>query len=75
MAELTISIPDELERSMKEFKLDWSDVARRALIEKAEKLKRLKELSSKIKLSDKDVEELADKINTAVADKFFKEAR
>lgn len=74
MAELKIKIPDELEKSMKEFKLDWSGVAKRALIEKAEKLKKLRAFSSKFRLSDKDVKELADKVNKSVADKFFKEA-
>lgn len=71
----TITIPDELEKTMNEFKLDWSEVAARAISDKAEKLKKLKRFSSKIKLSDKDVKELADKIDKAVADKFFKEAK
>lgn len=35
-----------------QFYKDWSDIAARALIDKAEKLKRLKEISSKIKISD-----------------------
>lgn len=75
MGTLTISIPEELEESMKEFKLDWSDIAKRALIDETEKLKKLKAFSSKIKLSDEDAKELADKISNAVADRFFKEAR
>lgn len=72
---MTISVPDELEKTIKEFKLDWPEIARRALIDKAEKLKKLKAFSSKIKLSDKDAKELTDKISEAVADKFFKEAK
>lgn len=70
MGTLTISIPDELEESMKEFKLDWSDIAKRALIDKAEKLKRLKGISSKIKISDKTAKEFTDRISEAVAKRF-----
>lgn len=75
MGTITISVPDELEKTMKESKLDWSEVATRAILERAEKLRKLKAFSSKIKLSDKDVKELADKIDNAVADKFFEEAK
>ena len=75
MGTITISVPDELEKTMKESKLDWSEVAARAILERAEKLKKLKIFSSKIKLSDKDVKELIDKIDNAVADKFLKEAK
>ena len=73
MGEIKISLPDELERTMKEFKLDWSEVAVKAISDKAEQLKRLKYLSSKIKISDEDAKKLADKINEAVADRFLKE--
>ena len=74
MGTITISLPKELEKTMKESNLDWSEVAKRALIERAEKLRKLKAFSSKIKLSEKDAKELADKIDKAVADRFFKEA-
>ena len=73
MGTITISVPDELEKTMKEFKLDWSDVAFRAIFDKAEKLKRLKEISSKIKISDKDTKEFTDKISEAVAKRFREE--
>jgi len=73
MGTITISLPDELEKIMKEFKLDWSEVAVRAITDKAEKLKRLKEISSKIKISDKDAKEFTDKISEAVAKRFLEE--
>jgi len=75
MGTITISLPDELEKTMHEFKLDWSDIAKRALIDKTEKLKRLKAFSSKFKLSNKDAKKLTDKIDNAVADRFLKEAK
>lgn len=74
MGTLSIDLPEELERSMGEFKVDWSDVARRALIEESERLKRLKVFSSKFKLSDDDASELSARLNSAVARGFLKEA-
>ena len=70
MRTITISVPDELEESMKEFKLDWSEVATRAISDKAEKLKKLKEFSSKVKVSDKSAKEFTDKISESVAKRF-----
>ena len=75
MGTITISVPDELEIDMKEFKLNWSEVAISAILDKAEKLKKLKSFSSKFKLSNKDIKEFTDKIDKAVAERFFKEAR
>lgn len=75
MAELTVEIPAELEKSLHEFSLDWSEVARKAILDKAEKLKILKAFSSKFKLSNRDIKRLSDKINEAVADKFLKEVK
>lgn len=74
MGTITISVPDELERDMKEFKLNWSDVAMRAIFDKAEKLKKLKRFSSKVKVSDKSAKEFTDKISESVARR-FREAR
>ena len=74
MGTITISVPDELEKDMKEFKLDWSEVVAKAIFDRAEKLKRLKEISSKIKISDEDAKEFTDNISEAVA-KRFREAK
>ena len=74
MGTIIISVPEELEESMKEFKLDWSEVATRDISEKAEKLKKLKEFSSKIKVSDRVDKEFTDKISESVA-KRLKEAK
>ncbi|MBI2541350.1 hypothetical protein HYV80_01395 [Candidatus Woesearchaeota archaeon] len=67
MKTITISVPDELEKTMKEFRLDWSGVAVRAIADKAEKLSRLKEISSKVKISDREAKEFTDKISESVA--------
>ncbi len=70
MGTITISVPDELEKDMKEFKLNWSDVATKAIFDKAEKLKKLKRFSSKIRVSDKAAKEFTDKISDSVAGRF-----
>ena len=74
MGTMTISVPDELEKTIREFKLDWSEIAARAIFDKAEKLKKLKEFSSKVKVSDKSAKEFTDKISEAVA-KIFREEK
>ena len=68
MGTLSVRLPDELEKTMGEFKLDWSEVARKALFERVEKMKRLKRLQAKV--SDKDARELTDRISEAVATRF-----
>lgn len=73
MGTITISLPKELEKTMKEYKLDWSEVARRAILDKAEKLKKLKMISSKIKISDSAAKKLTDKISAVVARRFREE--
>ena len=70
MPTISIKVPDELERSMHEFKLDWVEVARKAMFDKAEKLKKLKQFSSKVKVSDKVAKEFTDKISKSVAKRF-----
>lgn len=70
MGTMTITLPEDLEKTMKEFKLDWTEVARRALIDKALKLKKLKRFSSKIRISDKIAKEFTDKISEAVAGRY-----
>lgn len=58
---------------MKESNLDWSEIARRAILDKAEQLKRLKFISSKIKISDSAAKKFTDKISAAVARRFKEE--
>ena len=70
MGTITISVPDELEKTMKEFKLDLSALATRAIFERAEELKKLKEFSSKVKVPEKLAKEFSDKISESVAKRF-----
>lgn len=72
MSELRIKIPDELEKTMKEFKLDWSEIALEAIrlkvfeshLSRSRKLRRavFEALVSKSKLTKKDALELGSKV-------------
>ena len=73
MGTISIELPDELEKTMHEFTLDWPDIVRRAIFDKAEKWKKLKKFSSKVEVSDKVAKEFTDKISEAVAKRFKEE--
>lgn len=73
MANITLSIPDDLHQKMKNFsEVKWSEVARKAIQKKVSDLEMLDKLTSKSKLTEKDVEEISDKINKSLAKKLFK---
>ena len=69
---MTLSMPDDVSREMKEFsEVRWSEVARRAIIEKLETLKLAETLASKSQLTQKDVEEFSKKIKSGAAKRFL----
>ena len=70
MGTITISVPDELYETIKELKMDWSEVATKVILDKAQELKKLKMFSSKVRVSDKAAKEFTDKISSAVAKKY-----
>jgi hypothetical protein len=67
MGEVCIDIPDEMDPTLKEFRMDWAEVGRRAILGKAERLRRLKLLTSGIRVSDKKAKEFTDRISESVA--------
>jgi hypothetical protein len=70
MTGLNVELPAELEKSLHEFGLDWSGVARKAIFEKVEALRKLKKLSSGIKVPDELAKEFTDQISESVARRF-----
>ena len=55
MASLTLAIPTVLQRKMKEFKyINWSEVARSAIIDKVQLLEKMDKLLSKGTLTEED---------------------
>ena len=75
MANITLAIPDELHARMKLMReIRWSEVARRAISQRVEDLEMMDKLTSKSKLTKKDVDEISKKIKR-IASKRFHEYR
>jgi predicted CopG family antitoxin len=67
MANLTLSVPDELYAEMKKHpEIRWSEVARQALTRKIEDLRRLEALLKDSRLREQDVAEVSRKVKERV---------
>ena len=72
MANMTLSIPDKIHEEMKNFsEVRWSEVARKAIIQKLETLILVEKIAQKSKLTQKDVEFFSKKINAAATKRFL----
>jgi len=72
MANITLSVPDNIHKKMKHFsEVKWSEVARKAIIEKIEMLALAEKLAQKSKLTEKDVEEFNKKIKSSASKRFL----
>jgi hypothetical protein len=64
MPTITVNVDDDLKKRMdKHPEINWSEVTRQAIQEKIEALEVMDELTSESKLTESDVQEIADKIN------------
>ena len=71
MVNITLSVPENLHKRMKNFsEIRWSEVARKALEQKINDLETLENIATKSKLTKKDVEEISKKIKRAAAIRF-----
>lgn len=71
---MTLAIPDELKKQMDELKfINWSEVARTAISEKIVQFQVLESIAKKSKLTQKDADKLAKKINHSMSERFRKE--
>lgn len=76
MGNMTLAIPNDIQTEMKDFsEVKWSEVARKAILEKLEKLKLAEKLASKSKLTKKDIKEFNKKIKKAAMKRFMHEYR
>ncbi len=72
MGNMTLSIPDEVQKEMKHFsEVKWSEVARKAIAERLETLKLAERLAQKSKLTEKDVLEWSKKIKGMATKRFL----
>ncbi|MGV8150372.1 MAG: hypothetical protein ACP5NV_01460 [Candidatus Woesearchaeota archaeon] len=68
MVSLTLSIPEELKARMdKHSEINWSEVARQAIMQKVEDFEMLKKLSEKSRLTEKDALEIGRKISQGMS--------
>jgi len=68
MTNVTLAVSEDLHKIMRKHKdIKWSEVARQAMWEKAQKLELMDKLLSKSTLTEKDALELGRKINKAIA--------
>ena len=76
MVNMTLAIPSDLSALMKKHsEIKWTEVARRAIEEKASEVELLDSIASKSRITEKDVEELSKVIKRGVAKKVLSEAR
>lgn len=72
MTEIIIKIPDELETSIKRVpNVDWSILASKLIKSKLDRAMRFQKIVAKSKLTEKDVEELSDKINESLSKRYI----
>ncbi len=71
MVSITLAVPPDLKAEMDNHpELNWSEVARRAIKDKLEILKKMDKLLEKSKLTEKDAIELGRKVNKGLAKRY-----
>ena len=72
MANITLSVPESVHKQMKHFsEVKWSEVARKAILERLEVLILAERLAQKSKLTEKDVKEFSNKIKSSASKRFL----
>ena len=72
MANITLSVPENIHKKMKHFsEVKWSEVARKAIIEKIEIMVLAEKLAQKSKLTEKDVKQFSNKIKKSASQRFL----
>ena len=68
MPNMTLAIPEELHNKMKKHsEIRWSEVVRKSISEKIESMELLEKLAKRSRLTQKDADEIALKVDAAVA--------
>ncbi len=67
MANITLAIPDELKKGMKEFpEMNWSVIARAAIAKRILLLNKIKEFTKDSELTEEDAIKLGEKVNQSM---------
>lgn len=76
MAELVVKVPEELKEEMEKFpEVEWQVVVRKLLKVQLERMFELKEIVAKSEFTEKDVEELSEKVDESLARRFRESLR
>ena len=74
MANITLSVPDDLHKKMKHFnEIRWSEIARKAIEERVRTLEQIEQIASKSKLSESDILEFSKKLKSFANKRFAHE--
>jgi hypothetical protein len=72
MGNMTLAIPDTLQKEMKHFsEVRWSEVARKAIVNKLETLQLAEQLAKKSKLTEEDIRQFSKKLKADAAKRFL----
>lgn len=72
MGNITLSVPEDIHQEMRHFsEVKWSEVARKAIVDRLETLKLAENLAKKSKLSQNDVEEFSKRIKANATKRFL----
>jgi hypothetical protein len=72
MGNITLSIPNDVHKEMKNFsEIRWSEVARKAIISRLDTLKIAEKLAKKSKITKSDIEDFSKKIKTSATKRFL----
>ena len=72
MGNITLSVPESVHKEMKHFsEIKWSDIARRAIIERIETLKITEKITNKNKLTEEDIKNFSKKIKSLATKRFL----
>jgi predicted translin family RNA/ssDNA-binding protein len=71
MVNVTLSVPEKLHKVMKSHpEIKWSEVARQAMWQYAERLEALDDITRKSKLTEKDALEIGESVKKGLAEKY-----
>ena len=71
MVNVTFAVPEELHEIMRRHpEIKWSEIARKAMWEYAQKLELMERIVSDSRLSEKDVSELDKKVKAEMSEKY-----
>jgi hypothetical protein len=72
MGNITLSIPDDIQEQMRHFsEVKWSEVARKAILQKLETLTLADQLAQKSKLTEKDIADFSKKVKSLASKRFM----